>query len=141
MFSSKELGDCNPQTQRNTPTSTNAAYAHGCHHMSLLVLAMTRRHAICDLTSDTCSCSLFTQSKLNMLTQLSVPLQGCYRTYNYSLTSCTVVHTATHPLVQRSDPALMTQHSCTREQPDSHYRITTLIPTPFNYSLKFRSTS
>ena len=28
MFSSKKLGDCNPRTQRNTPTSTNAGYAH-----------------------------------------------------------------------------------------------------------------
>ena len=47
MFSSKELGDCNPRTQRNAPTSPNAGYAHGCHHTSLLVLATTRRHAIC----------------------------------------------------------------------------------------------
>ena len=86
MFSFKELGNCNPRMQRNTPTSTNAGYAHGCHHTSLLVLATTRRHAICNFVRDTCSPtedhsrSSFTQSELDTLTQLSVLLQGCHRT-------------------------------------------------------------
>ena len=152
MFSSKELGHCNPQMQRNTPTSTNAGYAHGCHHTSLLVLAMTCRHAICDLARDTCSPtedhsrSSFTQSELNTLTQLSVPLQGRHRTYEdfQPATALHPAHSSTQPPALSSDnhsalssddhsthptdPALLTQHSRTRKQPDSHYRITALIP-------------
>ena len=51
----KLLDRSSPGQQRKAPTSTNAGYAHGCHHTSLLVLAMTHRHAICNFARDTCS--------------------------------------------------------------------------------------
>ena len=127
-----------------TATSTNAGYSHGCHHTSLLVLASTRRHVICDLACDTFlptedhSCSSFTQSELNTLTQLSVPLQGRHRTYKdvQTVTALHPAHSSTQPPAVSSDdhsahptdPALLMQHSRTHEQPDSHYRITALIP-------------
>ena len=122
MFSSKELGDCNSRTQRNAPpTSTNAGYAHGCHHTSLLVLATTRRHAICDLARDTCSptedhalsllvYSVRAQHVDTAVSASSGPpqdlrgLPACY-----SLTSRTFVHTATHPLVRQSLRPLVRQ--------------------------------
>ena len=105
MFSSKELGHCNPRQQRKAPTSTNAGYAHGCHHTSLLVLATTRRHAICNFARDTCSPtedhsrSSFTQSELNSLTQLSVPLQGRHRAYEdlQLATALPPAHSSTQP--------------------------------------------
>ena len=139
----QDVGDVQLQGTRrlqpsDTPQHTHAGYAHGCHHTSLLVLATTRRHAICNFACDTCSptedhsCSSFTQSELNKLTQLSVLLQGRHGTsedlqpyiphiHPHSLSSDD--HSA-HP----TNPALLTPHSRTREQPDSHYRITALIP-------------
>ena len=98
--------------------------------------------------------SSFTQSELSTLTQLSVPLQGRHRTYE-DFQPATALHPAlsyTQPPALSSDnhfalssdnhsalssddhstnptnPALLTQHSRTRKQPDSHYRITAVIP-------------
>ena len=137
MFRSKELGDCNPWTQCSAPTSTNAGYAHGCHHMSLLVLALRRRHTICDLVRETCSPtedhsrSSYTQSKLNTLTQLSVHLQGRHRTsvdlQPYIPHICSHSHLPSHPMITPSTRQIqpyVTQHSRTCKQPDRHCRIT-----------------
>ena len=80
------------------------------------------------------------QSELNSLTQLSVPLQGRHRTYEdlQLATALHPAHSSTQPPALSSDdhsthltvtdPVLLMQHSRTREQSDSHYRITASIP-------------
>ena len=87
MFNSKELGDRDCKLILTTIFITNAGFVPSRHHRrsthhisfsptSLLVLALTRRHANLNTNCDTCLkptkdfTAHCTQSKLNLLTQL-----------------------------------------------------------------------
>ena len=150
MFSSK-LGDCNARMQFNTPI---AGYAYGCHHTSLLILAMTCRHAICDwLSRDTCSptedhsCSSYTQSELNTLTQLSARhLQGHHQT-SKALTALHPTYSSTQPPALLPDDHALSLYTirfsptwCNTLVPVSNQTDTTGSPCSLHHSstLKFR---
>ena len=86
--------------------STNVGFAPGYHHMSLLVLALTCKHATCCLARDTClPTEGHSRSFRAQLADTAVsPLQGCHRTY-------------AEPCIQHIRPHPHPINPCTRRLP------------------------